>query len=75
LHPLYFSRLQHDRAKAIYKYAIEKLPEEKREDIYKALTVHEKKYGNKEDIELAILSKRKIKYREVIANSLTYDSK
>jgi len=57
--------IQHDRARAIYKYALEHLPKERCEEIYKNYTIHEKKYGDRAGIEDVIVSKRKFKYEEV----------
>ncbi|RNA13134.1 crooked neck 1 [Brachionus plicatilis] len=66
---------EHDRATAIYKYALDKLPQEKREDIYKAFSIHEKKYGHRGGIEAIIANKRKIKYEEDLKeNPLDYDT-
>jgi crooked neck len=57
--------IKHDRARTVYKYALDKLPEEKREDILKAYTIHEKKFGDRTGIESIISNKRKLKYEEV----------
>jgi hypothetical protein len=56
---------QHDRARVIYKYALDHLPKERCEDIYKQYTIHEKKYGDRSGIEDVIVNKRKYKYEEV----------
>lgn len=42
--------LQHDRARVIYKYALDHIPKEKTQEIYKAYTIHEKKYGDRSGI-------------------------
>ena len=64
---------QHERARAIYKYALDKLPKERCEDIYKQYTIHEKKHGSRAGIEDVIVNKRKFKYEEVSApNTDTY---
>ena len=60
--------IQHDRARAIYKYALDHLAKEKCDDIYKNYTIHEKKYGDRAGIEDVIVSKRKFKYEEVRSN-------
>lgn len=66
---------EHDRARAIFKYALDKLPKEKCEEIYKAYTIHEKKYGDRTGIESIITNKRRIKYEEDLAtNMLDYDT-
>ena len=60
-----FSGFQHDRTRVIYKYALDKMPKETCQEIYKAYTVHEKKYGDRAGIEDVIVSKRKFQYEEV----------
>ena len=57
--------LQHDRVRAIYKYALDKLPKESCQLIYKNYTIHEKKFGDRAGIEDVIVSKRKFQYEEV----------
>lgn len=66
---------EHDRARVIYKYALDKLPKDKTIDLYKAYTVHEKKYGSRSGIEEVIVSKRKFQYEQDIEeNPTNYDS-
>ena len=60
-----FYIFQHERARVIYKYALDNLSKEKCEAIYKSYTIHEKKYGDRTAIEDVIVSKRKFKYEEV----------
>ncbi|XP_044598097.1 protein crooked neck [Cotesia glomerata] len=60
------SQREHDRARVIYKYAIDHIPKERAEEIYKAYTIHEKKYGDREDIELVTVSKHKNKYDQLV---------
>ena len=57
--------LQHDRVRAIYKYALDKLTKESCQLIYKNYTIHEKKFGDRAGIEDVIVSKRKFQYEEV----------
>ncbi|VDP79209.1 unnamed protein product [Echinostoma caproni] len=65
---------EHDRARVIYKYALDNLPKEDCQEIYKAYTLHEKKYGDRLAIEDVILSKRKFQYEEEVqANPHNYD--
>ncbi|CAH8491830.1 unnamed protein product [Heterobilharzia americana] len=62
------------RARVIYKYALENLPKEDCQEIYKAYTLHEKKYGDRLAIEDVILNKRKFQYEEEVqANPHNYD--
>lgn len=56
---------QHDRARVIYKYALDHIPKDKTAELYKAYTIHEKKYGDRTGIEDVIVSKRKFQYEEV----------
>lgn len=66
---------EHERATAIYKFALEHMPKEKATDLYKAYTIHEKKFGERDAIEDVIVSKRKHKYEEEIKeNPSNYDS-
>ena len=66
---------EHERARVIYKYALEHIPKEKAQDLYKAYTIHEKKYGDRTGIESVITSKRRFQYEEKLAeNSLDYDT-
>ncbi|XP_013115450.2 protein crooked neck [Stomoxys calcitrans] len=66
---------EHDRARVIYKYALDHLPKDKTQELYKAYTIHEKKYGDRAGIEDVIVSKRKFQYeQEVASNPQNYDA-
>ncbi|XP_011309242.1 protein crooked neck [Fopius arisanus] len=66
---------EHERTRVIYKYALDRLPKDKTQEIYKAYTIHEKKYGDRSGIEDVILSKRKHQYeQEVRENPSNYDA-
>ncbi|XP_053693024.1 protein crooked neck [Sabethes cyaneus] len=66
---------EHDRVRAIYKYALDHLPKDRTGELYKAYTIHEKKYGDRSGIEDVIVSKRKFQYeQEVAENPLNYDA-
>lgn len=56
---------QIERARVIYKYALDALPEGQKENLYNAYTHFEKQFGGKEGIESVIISKRRIKYEDV----------
>lgn len=59
----------------IYKYALDHLPKEKSQELYKAYTIHEKKYGDRTGIETVITSKRRLQYEEKLnENPLDYDT-
>lgn len=69
------SQKEHDRTRVIYKYALEHLPKDKTIELYKAYTVHEKKYGDRSGIEDVIVSKRKYQYEQEVADNPTnYDA-
>jgi crooked neck len=66
---------EHDHARIICKYPLEHLPKEKSLDLYKAYSIHEKKYGDRAGIEDVIVSKRKLQYEQEIAeNPMNYDA-
>lgn len=46
---------EHDRARVIYKYALDHLPKEKTKELYKAYTIHEKKYGDRSGMVVLII--------------------
>ena len=56
------SQKEHDRARGIYKYALDKMSKDKTAELYKAYTIHEKKFGEKVGIENVIMKKRKLQY-------------
>ncbi|KAL5275078.1 CRNKL1 family protein [Megaselia abdita] len=66
---------EHDRARVIYKFALDNLPKDNTQQIYKAYTIHEKKFGDRSGIENVIISKRKNQYeQEILENPLNYDA-
>lgn len=66
---------EHDRARVIYKYALDHIPKDQTKELYKAYTIHEKKYGDRSGIEDVIVSKRKFQYEQEIAqNPMNYDA-
>ncbi|RZF39167.1 hypothetical protein LSTR_LSTR005795 [Laodelphax striatellus] len=66
---------EHDRARVIYKYALDHIPKERTAELYKAYTIHEKKYGDRTGIEDVIVSKRKFQYEEEVkTNPNNYDA-
>lgn len=66
---------EHERARVIYKYALEHLPKDKSLELYKAYSIHEKKFGDRAGIEDVITSKRKFQYEQEIAeNPTNYDA-
>lgn len=66
---------EHDRARVIYKYALDHLAKDACQEIYKNYTVHEKKFGDRRGIEDVIVSKRKFMYEEEVkSNPHNYDA-
>ncbi|KAJ3048483.1 Crooked neck-like protein 1 [Rhizophlyctis rosea] len=58
-----------ERARAIYKFALEKLPKGQTENLYNVYTQFEKQHGAKEGIEDVIIGKRRAKYEDELANN------
>merc|ERR1711971_1050897 len=59
----------------IYKYALDNMEKEACAELYKAYTIHEKKFGERAGIENVILSKRKFQYEEEVKeNPMNYDA-
>ncbi|XP_065844556.1 crooked neck-like protein 1 isoform X2 [Oscarella lobularis] len=66
---------EHERARAIYKYALDRIPKDSAQELFKNYTFHEKKFGDKLSIEGVILSKRRFQYEEEVkANPENYDA-
>ncbi|PSS04236.1 Crooked neck-like protein [Actinidia chinensis var. chinensis] len=64
-----------ERARCIYKFALDHIPKGRAEDLYRKFVAFEKQYGDKEGIEDAIVGKRRFQYEdEVKKNPLNYDS-
>lgn len=66
---------EYDRARAIYKFALDKLPRSKAAILHKSYTTFEKQFGDREGVEDVILSKRRVQYEEQVkANPKNYDA-
>ncbi|KAF2686581.1 putative cell cycle control protein [Lentithecium fluviatile CBS 122367] len=64
-----------ERARAIYKFALDRMPRSKAIHLHKAFTTFEKQYGDRDGIEDVILSKRRVHYEEQIKeNPKNYDA-
>jgi hypothetical protein len=59
------SSFQHEQARVIYKYALQHIPEVWTQELHKAYTIHEKKYGDQTGIEGVTVSKKIREYQEV----------
>ena len=65
---------EYERARAIYKYALDRLARSKSLALHKAYTTFEKQFGDREGVEDVILSKRRVQYEEQIKeNPKNYD--
>jgi len=63
-----------ERARAIYKLGLENIPKERAARLYEAYIAFEKQVGSKENIDLLIFNKRRLKYKEKLAeNQFNYD--
>ena len=66
---------EYERARTIYKYALDLIPKKQAEDLFKAYTHFEKRFGDRAGIEDVIISKRKFQYEEEVkANPMNYDA-
>ncbi len=64
-----------DRAKAIFRYGLERLPKRASEELYKAYTAFEKSYGDRQGVEEVVTTKRRHGYEEAVASQpRDYDS-
>uniref|UniRef100_A0A7E4W298 TPR_REGION domain-containing protein n=1 Tax=Panagrellus redivivus TaxID=6233 RepID=A0A7E4W298_PANRE len=64
-----------ERARVIYNYGLNKLPQSKTKQIFDSLAIHEKKYGERVRIENVIIAKRRRKYEDQLTlNSYDYDT-
>ncbi|KAF2145331.1 uncharacterized protein K452DRAFT_283690 [Aplosporella prunicola CBS 121167] len=64
-----------ERARAIYKYALDRMPRSKSVNLHKAYTTFEKQFGDREGVEDVILNKRRVQYEEAIKeNPKNYDN-
>ncbi|OLN92896.1 Pre-mRNA-splicing factor CLF1 [Colletotrichum chlorophyti] len=66
---------EYERARAIYKYALDRLPRSKSMALHKAYTTFEKQFGDKDGVEDVVLSKRRVFYEaQVKENPKNYDT-
>ena len=66
---------EYERARTIYKYALDRIPKQQAQDLFKAYTQFEKKFGDRAGIEDVIISKRKFQYEEEVkVNPMNYDA-
>ena len=66
---------EYERARAIYKYALDRLPRSKSMALHKAYTTFEKQFGDEDGVEDVVLSKRRRHYEEQVReNPKNYDA-
>lgn len=66
---------EYERARAIYKYALDRLPRSRSMTLHKAYTTFEKQFGDKDGVEDVVLSKRRRYYEEQVReNPKNYDA-
>lgn len=66
---------EYERARAIYKFALDSLPRSKSQALHKAYTTFEKQFGDRDGVEEVILSKRRVQYEEQVKeNPKNYDA-
>lgn len=64
-----------ERARAIYKYALDHIPKGQADNLYARFVAFEKQHGDREGIEEVVVSKRRFQYeQEVQQNPLNYDT-
>ncbi|PRQ28623.1 putative tetratricopeptide-like helical domain-containing protein [Rosa chinensis] len=64
-----------DRARCVYKFALDRIPKGRAQDLYKKFVCFEKRYGDREGIEDAVVGTRRFEYEdEIRKNPLNYDS-
>lgn len=66
---------EYERARAIYKYALDRLPRSKSRILHKVYTTFEKQFGDQDGVEDVVLAKRRVYYEDQVReNSKNYDA-
>ncbi|OXB74325.1 UNVERIFIED_CONTAM: hypothetical protein H355_006854 [Colinus virginianus] len=55
-----------ERVRVIYKYALDRIPKQDAQNLFKNYTIFEKKFGDRRGIEDIIVSKRRFQYEEEV---------
>ncbi|XDV41226.1 hypothetical protein PO909_010123 [Leuciscus waleckii] len=64
-----------ERVRIIYKYALDRIPKQQAQELFKNYTVFEKRFGDRRGIEDVIVSKRRFQYEEEVkASPHNYDA-
>ena len=56
---------EHERARVIFKFAIQTLSKDKVPELYRLYVGFEKQHGNRDAVEEALIEKRRVQYEEV----------
>ncbi|EJD01987.1 pre-mRNA-splicing factor CLF1 [Fomitiporia mediterranea MF3/22] len=59
---------EYDRARVIYKFALDRLPRSKSAALYAAYTKFEKQHGTRSTLETTVVGKRRIQYEEELSH-------
>jgi len=62
---------QFERVRVIYKYALDRIPKQDAQNLFKNYTIFEKKFGDRRGIEDIIVSKRRFQYEEEVKVCIT----
>ncbi|KAF2094656.1 putative cell cycle control protein [Rhizodiscina lignyota] len=66
---------EYERARAIYKYALDRMPRSQSMNLHKAYTTFEKQFGDSTGVEDVVLAKRRVQYEELVKeNPKNYDA-
>lgn len=66
---------EYERARAIYRHALDRLPRPRSMALHKAYTTFEKQFGDRDGVEDVVLSKRRRYYEELVReNPKNYDA-
>jgi len=64
-----------ERARSIYKLALDRMPRSKSANLHKHYTTFEKQYGDREGVEDVVTAKRRVQYEEQVKeNPKSYDT-
>lgn len=66
---------EYERARVIYKYALDRMARSSSRNLYREYTTFEKQFGDKDGIEDVVMAKRRIRYEEQLKEDMTnYDT-
>ncbi|KAF1810350.1 Pre-mRNA-splicing factor clf1 [Eremomyces bilateralis CBS 781.70] len=66
---------EYERTRAIYKYALDRMPRSKSMTLHKSYTQFEKQFGDQEGVEDVVIAKRRVQYEDQVKeNPKNYDA-